>query len=254
MVKFSVVMPIKDEIDILKLSLQSIYTLQPDEVIIPIEPSAESIEMVKRIAKKYNYQKKTKIIVLREKTHDWRFRQAYARRKGFHEARNDLIVTVDADIIVDPRIKQYFSLVGKKGIRLISFAKVSYPITFTRMMARFIQMVYQHPSFSGLYVFSKKAWEETEDIESLKKISRGEDTHLHKDLTKKYKDLFVPGGKNIVLRPKESRQYQYLMGWNRWKMRKIALWRILMSAFLYFRPFMLVGYLKARWGKNSEPA
>ena len=95
MVKFSVVMPIKDETDILKLSLPSVYALQPDEVIIPMEPSAESIETVERIARKRGYREKTRIIVLHEKTPDWRFRQAYARRKGFQVARNDLICARD---------------------------------------------------------------------------------------------------------------------------------------------------------------
>ena len=249
-IRWSLVCPIKDEVDVLKFSLPSVYALQPDEVIIPIEPNSESIEMVKRIARKCRYQKKTRIIVLREKTPDWRFRQAYARRKGFQAARNELILTVDADIIIDSRIKRYFGLVGKNGIGLVSFGKFPYPPTFAGMMARLIQIAYRHHSFTGMYVFSKKAWEETEDIESLKKIPRGEDTHLHEGLTKKYRDRFIPSVRNIILRPKESSQYQYLMGWNRWKITKTALWRMLMSTFLYFRPNMMVGYLKARYGET----
>ena len=254
MVKFSVVMPIKDEIDILKFSLASIYALEPDEVIIPAEPFPESIEMVERIARKCGYLEKTRILVLHEKTPDWRFRQAYARRKGFQVARNDIILTVDADIIIDHRIKRYLGLVGKNDIGLVSFGKFPYPLTFARMMARLIQIAYRHHSFTGLYAFSKEAWEETEDIESLKEISRGEDTHLHEDLTKKYRDTFIPSVRNIVLRPKESKRYQYLAGWNRWKTMKTELWRMLISTFLYFRPNMMVGYLKARCGEtSSEP-
>lgn len=250
MVKFSVVMPIKDEAEVLKLSLPRIYALEPDEVIIPIEPFPESIKMIERTARKCGYLEKTRSMVLHEKTPDWRFRQAYARRRGFQAARNDLILTVDADIMIDCRIKRYFSLVGKNGVGLVSFGKFPYPLTFARMMARLIQIVYKRHSFTGLYVFSKKAWEETEDIESLKKISRGEDTHLRKCLTKKYREMFVPSVKNIVLRPKESNRYQYLAGWNRWKIMKTDLWRTLVSTFLYFRPFMLVGYLRARYGKT----
>ena len=94
-IQWSLVCPIKDEVDVLKFSLPRVYALQPDEVIIPIEPNSESIEMVKKIARKCGYQKKTRIIVLREKTPDWRFRQAYARRKGFQVARNDPICARD---------------------------------------------------------------------------------------------------------------------------------------------------------------
>ena len=252
MVKFSVVMPIKDEIDILKFSLPSIYALEPDEVIIPIELFPESIEMVERIARKCGYLEKTRILVLHEKTPDWRFRQAYARRKGFRQARNNVILTVDADVIVDGQITRYFGLVGKNGIGLVSFAKSSYPPTFAKMMARLIQTVYKHHSFTGIYVFSKKAWKETENIESLKKIPRGEDTHLHEWLRKKYKDRFIHDVKNVVLRPKESRRYRYLLGLNAWRIRKRALWRVLISTFLYLRPRMMVGYLKARYGGTSS--
>jgi len=91
MVKFSIVTPIKDEVEVLKFSLPSIYALEPDEVIIPIEPFPESIGMVERIARKCGYLEETRVLVLHEKTPDWRFRQAYARRKGFQTARNDII-------------------------------------------------------------------------------------------------------------------------------------------------------------------
>ena len=81
----------------------------------------------------------------------------------------------------------------KNNIKLVSFSKIPYPLTFKGMMDRLGHTIYKHPSFSGLYAFSKKAWEETEDIEDLKKIPRGEDTHLHADLTKKYSALFLSG-------------------------------------------------------------
>lgn len=254
-VPFSVVVPIKHETDILKFSLPSIYALQPDEVVIPIEPSSESIKIVERIAKKCGYQKKTRIIVLHEKTPDWRFRQAYARRKGFHATRNDLILTADADIIVNAKIKNYFHLVGKGDIRLVSFSKVSYPVSVRMMIAWLVQRLRYHrmrTGFTGLYVFSKSAWLETEDRESLKRILRGEDTHLDKALTGKYGHVFVAGVKNIVLRPAESTRYQYLMGAYRWLMLKTPLWKILRDTLLYFRPWMFVGYMKSRFGEGID--
>jgi len=254
-VPLSVVVPIKDETDVLKFSLPSIYALQPDEVVIPIEPSPEGIKMVERIARKCGYQRKTRIIVLHEKTPDWRFRQAYARRKGFHEARNDLILTADADIIVDTKIKNYFNLVGKGDIRLVSFSKFPYPVSARMMIAWLIQRLRHyrmHTGFTGLYVFSKSAWLETEDAESLKKILRGEDSHLDEALIRKYGHVFVAGVKNVVLRPAESWRYQYLMGAGKWLTRKTPLWKVLRDTFLYFRPWMFIGYMKTRFGESID--
>ncbi len=247
MVEFSVVMPIKDETELLKYSLPSIYTLEPDEVVLVMEDVENSIKVAKNVAKYCNFSDKTRICVLYEDVPDWNFRQAYARRKGYSLAKNDVILTVDADIIVDVEIKKYFELVSKSSIKLVSFNKIPYPITYKGIMDRLIHKIYKHPSFTGLYVFSKKAWQETEDIEDLKRIPRGEDTHLHAYLTKRYNDLFVSGLKNIVLRPKESSKYQYLMGQNRWKIRRAKLWQMMFSTILYFKPWMMIGYLKARY-------
>jgi len=44
MVKFSIVTPIKDEIDILKFSLASIYALEPDEVITGYKAIMKNVE------------------------------------------------------------------------------------------------------------------------------------------------------------------------------------------------------------------
>ena len=249
-VKFSVVVPIKDETEILKLSLPSIYALEPHEVVIPIEPNPKSIKIVRKIARKYNFQGRTKIIVLHEKTPDWSFRQAYARRRGFREASNDSILTVDADLIVDPQVKNYLNLLGEGNIKLVSFSKLSYPVSLRLMITWLIQKIFRHrPGFTGLYAFSKSAWQETENEESLKKILRGEDSHLHEALTKKYNVSFVAGLKNIKLRPAESKRYQFLTGWYKWKTRRKPLWRVLIHTFIYYRPWVLVGYLKARLGQ-----
>ncbi len=247
MVEFSVVMPIKDETDLLKYSLPSIYALDPDEVVLMMEDVEKSITVAKDIAKHYGFFDKTRISILYESVPDWNFRQAYARRKGYSLAKNDVILTVDADIIVDTKIKKYFELIGKNNIKLVSFSKIPYPLTYKGILDMLIHKIYKHPSFTGLYVFSKKAWQETEDIEDLKKIPRGEDTHLHAYLIKRYNDLFVSGLKNIVLRPKESSKYQYLMGQNRWKIRREKIWQMMFTTILYFRPWMMIGYLKARY-------
>ena len=242
--RVSVVCPIKDENYLIPLTLPSFYSIDPDEVILCLDKPAPQkvVKAINVVTRVLGVTDITRIIEV-ERNPEYRFHQAWVRRQGFRAARNDTILTTDIDIVLDPKMKEYFHLL-KGDVKLVSFAKFS--LTWHGMIAYLVQKIYRHKSFTGLYMFSKKAWLETEDEDSLKRIPRGEDTHLHSYLTKKYRDVFVSDVKNIVVRPKESRKYQYLMGWNRWAIRKTPLWRVLTSSFLYFRPFMFVGYLRAR--------
>ena len=248
MVEFSIVCPIRNEVKLIPKTLPSFYAVKPSEVILCFDnpPHKPSYEVAKRISKKYDAPTK---FLLVDRNPEYAFHQAWVRRTGFKEARSEVTLTTDIDIVLSPSIVKYIGLVGKKNIGLVSFSKISYPITLRSAIAWLVQRVYRHKSFTGLYAFSKRAWIETEDIESLKKIPRGEDTHLHQALAKKYDYLFISGTRNILLRPKESRNYQYLMGVNRWRIRKTRLWRVVVSSFLYWRPYLLLGYLKARYGE-----
>jgi hypothetical protein len=246
-VEFSIVCPVRNEVDLIPKTLPSFYALNPSEVILCVDKPAPQnvVKVVNEVAKACRAENRTRIIEV-ERNPEYRFHQALVRREGFRKALNEIILTTDIDIVVSPEVTKYFASINKNNVMLVSFSKLAYPITFRSATAWFVQRIYRHSSFTGLYAFSKKAWQETEDIESLKRIPRGEDTHLHKFMTKKYNAIFVAGVKNIVLRPKESPQYQYLMGWNRWKIRRTPLWRVILSVFIYYRPFLLAGYLKAR--------
>jgi len=242
--KFSIVVPIKDEVDLIPITLPSYYRLQPDEVIVCVDKPAppKVIETVKKVARICKAEDKTRIIEV-ERNPEYRFHQAWVRRTGFRKARNDVILTTDIDIVLDPKIVDFLYLI-RGSVGLVSFSKFS--PTFRGIVIWLVQKLYRHKSFTGLYAFSKNAWLETEDEESLKRIPRGEDTHLYKHLTKKYDYLFIPDVKNLLLRPHESRKYQYFMGVNRWFIGKATLWRIIISSIIYIRPYMLTGYLKAR--------
>jgi hypothetical protein len=243
--RFSIVCPIKDEVDLAIKTLPSYYRTHPDEVILCVDkpPPKELITTIKRIADKLGARNITRILEV-ERNPEYSFHQAWVRRMGFRAARNDAILTGDIDTMIDPKLSTYFHLL-KGDIRLVSFAKFS--LTWHGAMAYLVHRFYAHKSFTGLYLFSRAAWLETEDEASLKKIPTWEDTHLHAALTKKYKDVFVPNVKNLVLRPKENRKYQFLMGWLIfWKTRRIPLWRAIISSYLYYRPYLLVGYLEAR--------
>jgi len=248
MVEFSLVVPIRDETKLIPVTLPSYYDLNPSEIIFCLDypPANEIVELIWLIARKFDALHKTRIIQVK-KNPQYLFHQAFVRRSGFREAKNDIILTGDIDTIFHPDIKKYLGIIGQGNVMLVSFSKFPYPISFRSCIAWLIQKLRYHESFTGLYAFSKSAWLETEDIQSLKKIERGEDTHLHESLTKRHKAKFVAGIRNVVLRPQETQRYQHLMGWGRWKIRKTPLWTVLISTFLYVRPSLLAGYLRARF-------
>lgn len=247
---FSVVIPIKDETDLLAYSLPSAYLLDPDEIILAMEPNEDTIKTAKKISERFRHIE-TKILVLKEETPGWRDRHAYARRKGFMETRNDTIVTSDIDKIVDPRVKEYLHLIGKNNVGLISFIELPYPFDLRRYLAAFIQKLGYRGSFTGLYAFSKKAWIKTEDESEVKKITTSEDTKLHEGMKKKYKTLFISNTKNILIRPKESKRCQILMGVER-RRHGDSFLKLLVSSILFLRPLNVVGFLKCHRIDGTE--
>jgi hypothetical protein len=255
MVDFSVVTLIKDENELIPLTLPSYYALKPREVVLCFDKPApeDTLEITKKVIEVCGGEEITKIIEV-ARNPEYAFHQANIRRTGFRNATQDIILTGDIDLILDPRIRDYirYLSVAKDKVGLISFNKIGYPPTFrlalANLIAKFYRLKGKH-GFTGLYCFSKRAWLETEDLEHLKRqTTRGEDTHLHHYMKKKYNSRFIMGLKNYCLRPMESRQYQIMQGANTWTTRKTPLWRFLISTILYIRPYALIGYLQARYG------
>jgi glycosyltransferase involved in cell wall biosynthesis len=244
--KFSIVCPIKNEVDLIPMTLPSFYSIHPDEVILCLDKPApeEVIKSIQRVVDILGVKKITRIIEV-GRNPEYRYHQPLVRRTGFRAARNDAILTVDIDDRLDPKLRRYFGLL-KGNVKMVSFAKFS--ATWRGALSRLIQRFFRRKSFTGLYLFSRSAWLETEDEESVKRLpTRSEDMHLHHYLTKKYDWVFVADAKNILVRPTETRKDQFLMGWSRWMMRRTPLWRVVISNIMYYRPHMLIGYLEAKW-------
>jgi len=258
-VEFSIVCPVKDEADIIPKTLPSFYSISPAEVILCVDKPAPQcvVKIISNVARACNAEDETRIIEV-ERNPEYKFHQAYVRRSGFLKAKCDKILTVDIDIIIDKNIKKYFTLVNGET-KLVSFAKSSYPPHFRYIIAHLIQSVYKlvrrktYESFTGLYFFSKEAWIETEDVDSLKTMPRGEDTHLHQHMREKYKTIFIDDVRNICLRPKETIKYHYLVGVIKWRTRKDPFWRVVVHSILYFRPHVIIGYLSAKHAKEVVP-
>lgn len=242
---FSVVVPIYREEQYLPYSLPSIYKLKPREVLLLFD-SPEDIEIAVKISRKCNYYDKTIFIDLTKvPSPNWRCRIAFARRYGFRHATYDIILNTDADTVLDPRLGNYIDKVGKKMLGLISFSRIGYPIRLRDALSFFAQRILP-VGFTGLYVFYRPFWEETEDLEELKSLPSAEDTHLYLSMRKKYRTAFVKNLRNYHLRVIETFEKHFLTGQMKFRVSRVSLWRILLHSVFYARPGVLSGYLAER--------
>ena len=120
--EFSIVCPIRDETHLIPITLPSMYSVSPSEVILCLDKGTPKrvIETILETAKKYNAESITDILYV-ERNPEYRFHQAWVRRSGFRRARNDLILTLDIDTVLNLKVKNFLDIVGKDNIRLVSF-------------------------------------------------------------------------------------------------------------------------------------
>ncbi len=253
LVKFSVVMPIHNEEELLPYSLPSIYRLKPpDEVLLVFDRCTDnSPKIAKEIAEHYKYESRTKFIEVNESSPGWKFRIAFVRRQGFNLAKNRVILNTDADTLLDEKITDSIHLVNKKSIGMVKFSRRPYPRTFQScvgtLISPFLHTLEGHPAigFGAIYAFSKEAWLKTENPKLAKNVLRAEDTHLYSSISKKYKTIFVETN-TLHLRPRETRKNHFVKGVARWQVKRAPLWEVVIHTLIFLRPFVLSGYLKAR--------
>lgn len=225
--KFTIVSPIKNEVKRLERSLPTFYEVNPNEVIICTdEPSPpEVIKAVKRIAKRYNMEHKTKILPV-PRNPEYAYHQAWVRRMGYKTAKNDIILTSDIDLMLNKNVLKAIDLVGKNNVGLVSLTKFRHPyniISFYRTFSfAFLSLIYffflrhlgsgtgglKMTNFSGLYALYRPNWQDSED-EGVKNIYPpstkrdpsnkidnnafriGEDTYLRDCMVKKYNVIYL---------------------------------------------------------------
>ena len=243
-------MPVHNEMDFLKYSLPSIFELEPGEIIILLDRCTDDSKCtIKYISKKYKKEEITKLIEINEFSPEWNKRSAFLRRHGFSLSSNEIILNTDADLILDTKIKNYISKLNDPQIGLIGFGFIDYPYNIQSLSKTIISKLTPFSGYAGLYAFNKSAWEETENIDSLKKVSRSEDTHLRLSIMKKYTTLHF-NTKTLHLRPAESIERSYMRGVMYWELLKYPLWKMIIYSILTFRPAALKGYLHQKKKTN----
>jgi hypothetical protein len=238
-------MPVHNEQDNLLFSLPGIFALGPDEVVVVLDRcSDESRKVIEVAAERLGYAGNLKLIEVSGDFPDWRYRVARLFRMGFKAARNDTILTMAADIIPDKKIVDYVPTIESSDVKLVSFGLKYYPVSMVYFVKRLVTLVFPARGFSGVFLFSKRAWMETEDAEKVKRIAKAQDTFLARSIAGKYSTKHV--WLNVLhLRVRRDAKDQYMRGVTAYQITRKSLPAVFASSIIYLSPMMLKGYIDA---------
>ncbi len=264
---FSVVMPIHNESDLLKFSLPSIYRLNPKEIILLFDNCTDnSFNIAKQIAKRFNFIEKTIFkIVTKDEIKNYSFRPTILRRMGYNMATCNKILKTDADLILDPKIKNFISKLGENNIRIFTFEYIDYPISYRHMIKRFLEKIkFPLPQsekwLGGNILFFREDWlnafnmrqkDEKKKV-NLSQVQRGEDTLFHKLLISKQNRSEIVLTNTLHLRPIESSERHYLRGQISWNVAKRSFLIVSVQDIIFNRLSMIKGYLEAKRSSDNS--
>lgn len=270
-VDFSIVVPVKDEVDLIPTTLPSYYAVNPSEVIICTDkPTPRKVRrVVQKVAVACDALDITRIVEV-ERDPEYKYHQAWVRRTGFRKAKYDRILTVDADLVINKKVLKAVELVGKDNIGLVSCSK-KYPYKgiqkIWRMITQKIVNLVYPIRFTGLYAIWRPYWLDSEDegikrLRSQKKIVDGsfeevvfgEDVYLHNCLIKKHKSVYLRdvGAVCLTADAQDKPHVQFQSG-RYFASRNYNIFQILAKSILYLRFHVMLGWLyEKRKIKNAN--
>lgn len=225
------------------------YAVKPTEIIFTLDRCTDRSErIIEKVSK--NYESGTSILTkTNENGIGWGFRAAYLRRDAYQRAKYDTILNTSADLALTTEINQYLPEVGDK-YGLISFGYIErWPFRF--FVGRLKNVITPNRGFAGLLALSKRAWLETEDLEDLKKIPRGEDTHLKLAIASKYR-IAHRLTHCIHLRPRTTFRNQYDSGVDYWKQLHTPPYKMFLHSLFWVKPASFTGYCHARISEKKQ--
>ena len=229
MKEFSVVLPVKNEVEMLRLSLPSSFALEPAEVVIALDDGHEDLEHeAQKLAEKHRYNGLLNIIHV-PRNPNWLFHQAWVRRTAFLMARYDKIFTFDVDGILTPNVLKGYGIVGIDNVAFVTFDKFLYRAKFIHALRTFLWMIRRkiaflrrkltvNPTniFIGIYWLWRPYYLDLVKEEEISNILNGEDTFIQVKLAKqhKYKHIHVyePGAKMLRGENESNFNRQYELG------------------------------------------
>jgi hypothetical protein len=270
-VDFSIVVPVKDEVDLIPTTLPSYYAVNPSEVIICTDkPTPRKVRrVVQKVAVACDALDITRIVEV-ERDPEYKYHQAWVRRTGFRKAKYDRILTVDADLVINKKVLKAVELVGKDNIGLVSCSK-KYPYKgiqkIWRMITQKIVNLVYPIRFTGLYAIWRPYWLDSEDegikrLRSPKKIMDGsfeevvfgEDVYLHNCLIKKHKGVYLRDvGAVCLTADAQDKPYVQFQSGRYFASKNYNIFQILAKSILYLRFHVMLGWLyEKRKIKNAN--
>jgi hypothetical protein len=279
-IDFSIVVPVKDEVDLIPRTLPSYYAVNSSEVIVCTnKPTPRKVrQVIQKVAVACDALDITRIVEV-ERDPEWIFHQAHVRRAGFHKAKYDRILTGDIDLVVNKNILKAVELVGENNVGLVSLNKFWYPrtlvdywgigiVTFLRKILHgLLDPVMTTSSFSGLYAIWRSYWLDSEPQEEVKRLVNpkqiyrgerpnlklasviaGEDAFLHNCIIKKHKVIYLRavGAVDLGIPTHKRPHVQYIYGQHFARQGRsfiVSLARAILRA----EPYYLHGYLNEKY-------
>uniref|UniRef100_A0A6H1ZYA8 Putative methyltransferase n=1 Tax=viral metagenome TaxID=1070528 RepID=A0A6H1ZYA8_9ZZZZ len=280
MVKFTVVIPVKNEVDMIQRNLSSWCNLKPDELILCFDKPAPKncVTTAKYIARAHNVNLR---ILEVEHNPKYKFQQAWIRRKGFREARNDVILTGDIDLHVYPSCLKAVELVGKDNVGLASLSKLRSKRTIVGRLRNLINSLIQKYAeflgsqragvafFTGLYALYRPYWLDSEDEEGIKRLLNpkyteafnieswggyvGEDTYLRNCMIEKHECRYLAdvGAEDLGVALENTKPVQIKIGMKFAYEEKQSL-HVLRHSLIHIRPYLLGSYIHTTANINGS--
>lgn len=246
MAEYTLIAPIHNEEKYIYTWLHNCQQMKPTELLIGLDRCTDKTEQkIDKWLQTREHNFTVKIIYINERN-DYAMQAAGIRRKLYDIAQHDTILNTSADILLDPRILNHLPDVGTK-YGLISFGYINYPWNIRTFINRLISTYSPIHGFAGLLAVSQRAWRNTENLESLKKRRRAEDTHLHLAIQKRYPVNHV-NTQSWHLRPREAKINHYNRGQAQYTLKLNPWWKAFLHSMIMLRPAVLTGYMHARRG------
>jgi hypothetical protein len=268
--QFSIVMPVRDEFLLLRCSLPSCYSVEPDEVVVCLDspPHQKTYQETRRIAKDYGWTDRTEILKV-PRNHAFRIHQAWVRRQGYRRAKHDRILTVDADLVINRNVLRAVSIVGKNNVGLASCATLH---SFRgamgpwRMAAHWMADRLRPPALTGLYALWRPFWLDTEDngIELLENpktdvvkrnlVLVGEDAYLCNCMKPKHRCIHLrdAGGYSLRSDCNDNAHVQFELG-RYYAESGLTVASVFARTLAFGRPHLLRGYIYQRNLNQTNP-
>lgn len=236
-----------------------------DEVLLCIDDDSDEQFVSKinslydEIRTQYGDVSPFKIVKVKKRS-DYHFHQAWVRRKGFLESRNDVILTGDIDLYINKCVQNAVNMVGEHNIGLASVQKFPLQSNLIGSFSTIWRLAYlvlirsmYHDVFTGLYALFRPYWLETEDerIKDLQNVKYagikgsllGEDTYLRDCMQRKYKCAYLRcvGAIDFGIALHDNNHMQFAMG-RLYAHQQKSLRQVLAAAFVYYHPDSIVGY------------